>query len=171
MPADTAFTCRQVFTFQTQSTTRTLCQRKINICNYNFMTSYVYAISELKRRIFVQWEQDTIQITEVFGLAWNGFESPTFQMMGGYPILHLPLALAVICACYFGRIWIQLLKLIMAYSDNIWCRKSGPTLAQVMTCFLTAPNHYLNQNWLIIKAGLWLSPDSNFTRNARELNT
>ena len=34
--------------------------------------------------------------------------------------------------------------------DNIWLHRSGSTLAQVMVCCLTAPNHYLNQCWLII---------------------
>ena len=32
--------------------------------------------------------------------------------------------------------------------DAIWCHRSGSTLAQVMTCCLTAPSHYLNQCWL-----------------------
>ena len=35
-------------------------------------------------------------------------------------------------------------------SDAIWWQRSGSTLAQVMTCCLTAPSHYLNQCWLII---------------------
>ena len=34
--------------------------------------------------------------------------------------------------------------------DTIWRQRSGPTLAQVMACCLTAPSHYLNQCWLII---------------------
>ena len=39
-------------------------------------------------------------------------------------------------------------------SDVIWWQRSGSTLAQVMTCCLTAPHHYLNQCWLIIRAGV-----------------
>ena len=35
-------------------------------------------------------------------------------------------------------------------SDTIWRQRSVSTLAQVMACCLTAPNHYLNQCWLII---------------------
>ena len=35
-------------------------------------------------------------------------------------------------------------------SDGIWWHRSGSTLAQVMACCLTAPNHYLDQYWLII---------------------
>ena len=31
----------------------------------------------------------------------------------------------------------------------------GSTLAQVMACCLTAPSHYLNQNWLIINEVHW----------------
>ena len=36
--------------------------------------------------------------------------------------------------------------------DTIWWHRSGSTLAQVMTCYLMALSHYLNQCWLII---LW----------------
>ena len=35
-------------------------------------------------------------------------------------------------------------------SDAIWRHRSRSTLAQVMACCLMAPNHYLNQCWLII---------------------
>ena len=34
--------------------------------------------------------------------------------------------------------------------DAIWHLRTGSTLDQVMACCLTAPNHYLNQCWLII---------------------
>ena len=47
-------------------------------------------------------------------------------------------------------------------SDAIWWHKSGLTLAQVMACCLTAPSHYLNQCWLIIKDGLQHSPEKIF---------
>ena len=40
-------------------------------------------------------------------------------------------------------------------SDTIWRQRSGSTLAQVMTCCLTAPSHYLNQCWLIISEVQW----------------
>ena len=42
-------------------------------------------------------------------------------------------------------------------SDAIWRQRSGSTLAQVMTCCLTAPSHYLNQCWLIISEVQWHS--------------
>ena len=42
-------------------------------------------------------------------------------------------------------------------SDTIWCQRSGSTLVQVMACCLTAPSHYLNQNWLIIREVNWHS--------------
>ena len=35
-------------------------------------------------------------------------------------------------------------------SDAIWWQRSGSTLAQVMTCCLMAPSHYLNQCWLVM---------------------
>ena len=35
-------------------------------------------------------------------------------------------------------------------SGTIWWHRSGSTLAQVMSCCLMAPSHYLNQCWLII---------------------
>ena len=55
-------------------------------------------------------------------------------------------------------------------SDAIWWHKSLSTLAQVMVCCLSAPNHNLNQCWLVIKDVLWHSWESNFTRSAYELN-
>ena len=56
-------------------------------------------------------------------------------------------------------------------SDAIWPHRSGSTLTQVMACCLTAPSHYRNQWWLIIKAVLWHSPEGNFTRSAHELKS
>ena len=37
---------------------------------------------------------------------------------------------------------------ILSPSDAIWCHKSWSALAQVMTCCLTAPSHYLIQSKL-----------------------
>ena len=48
-------------------------------------------------------------------------------------------------------------------NDAIWQLKSGLTLAQVVACCLTAPSHYLNQYWLLIREVLWHSPGRNFT--------
>ena len=42
-------------------------------------------------------------------------------------------------------IWLTHCGLVMPYS----ILRSSSTLVQVMTCCLTAPNHYLNQYWLI----------------------
>ena len=56
--------------------------------------------------------------------------------------------------CSWRKITKQLLYsvthcgLVMSYGD-----RSGPTLAQIMDCCLTAPSHYLSQCWLIIKGG------------------
>ena len=51
-------------------------------------------------------------------------------------------------------------------SDAIWWDRYESTLAQVMACCLTAPNHYLSQCWLLISKIMWHSPDSNVTGNA-----
>ena len=50
-------------------------------------------------------------------------------------------------------------------SDAIWRHRSGSALPQIMACCLTAPNHYLNQCWLIISKVLWLSSEGNFIRD------
>ena len=42
----------------------------------------------------------------------------------------------------------------------------GSTLVQVTACCLTAPSHYLDQCWLLIREVLWLSPKSNFKGTA-----
>ena len=51
--------------------------------------------------------------------------------------------------------------------DAIWWQRSDSTLTQVMACCLTAPSHYLNQCWLLIRKVLWHSPESNFTAGAQ----
>ena len=54
-------------------------------------------------------------------------------------------------------------------SDTLWRHKSGTTLAQVMDCCLAAPNHYLNQCWLLTNEVLWHSPQSNFTASGQAI--
>ena len=54
-------------------------------------------------------------------------------------------------------------------SDATWQHKSESRLAQIMTCCLTSPNHYLSQCWLIISEVLWHSPLSNFTGNTQDI--
>ena len=54
-------------------------------------------------------------------------------------------------------------------SDAIWRHRSGFTLAQVMVCCLTSPNHHLNQYWLISKGVLWHSPQCYFKINTHNL--
>ena len=54
-------------------------------------------------------------------------------------------------------------------SDAIWRYRSGSTLAQVMACCLTAPSHYLNQCWLIIREVFWHSTEGNFTGNVWDI--
>ena len=49
--------------------------------------------------------------------------------------------------------------------DAIWPQRSGSTLAQAMACCLRAPNHYLNQCWLIISKVEWHSSEGKFTRD------
>ena len=44
-------------------------------------------------------------------------------------------------------------------SDSKWRHISGSTLAQVMACCLPAPNHYLNQCWLIFSKVPWHSSE------------
>ena len=57
-------------------------------------------------------------------------------------------------------------------SDAIWrhIAISGSTLAQVMTCCLTAPNHCLKQYWLLISGVRWYSPESNFIASSPATN-
>ena len=55
-------------------------------------------------------------------------------------------------------------------SDAIWWLRAWSTLAQVMACCLTAPNHYLNQCWLIIGKIEWHSSKGKFTRDKSAIN-
>ena len=56
-------------------------------------------------------------------------------------------------------------------SDAIWRQWSWATLAQVMACCLTAPSHYLNQCWLIIRGVLWHSSENSFAGIAQGINS
>ena len=55
-------------------------------------------------------------------------------------------------------------------SDDTWQHWSWTTLAQVMACCLTAPSHYLNQCWLIIRGVLWHSSENSFAGIAQGIN-
>ena len=59
---------------------------------------------------------------------------------------------------------------IIVNSDAIWRHRLGLTLAQAKALYLTAPSHYLNLCWLIMKSDLWHSHQINFIRSAHELN-
>ena len=54
--------------------------------------------------------------------------------------------------------------------NPIWRQRSGSTLAQVMACCLTAPSHYLNQCWLIIRKVQWYSSEDNLTSHISAIN-
>ena len=56
-------------------------------------------------------------------------------------------------------------------SDTIWWQRSVSTLAQVMACCLTAPNHYLIQCWLIqcCPKTVTRSPNATHKRNGRPI--
>ena len=54
-------------------------------------------------------------------------------------------------------------------SDTTQWHRSGSTIAHVRACCLTAPSHYLNQCWLIIRGVLWHSPDGSFTRYGQDI--
>ena len=56
-------------------------------------------------------------------------------------------------------------------SDAIWRQWFWTTLAQVMACCLTAPNHYLNQCWLIIRGVLWHTSESSFAGIAQGIDS
>ena len=56
-------------------------------------------------------------------------------------------------------------------SDAIWRQWSWTTLAQVMACCLTAPSHYLNQCWLIIRGVLLHTSESSFAGIAQGIDS
>ena len=54
--------------------------------------------------------------------------------------------------------------------DAIWWQGTRSTLTQVMACCLTAPNHYLNQCWLIIGEVPWHSSQGIIIRRCEDAN-
>ena len=55
-------------------------------------------------------------------------------------------------------------------SDAIWRWRSWSTLVKVMACCPTAPNHYLNQCWLIISKVPWHSSEDIIIRRFEDTN-
>ena len=115
----------------------------------------------------------------------NRVRSVTFSVLDRlFP--YLPQIITTIRGCVAGggypRRWHRLIYLVLVSkwkkyflnslwpSDAIWQYSSGSPLTQVVPCCLTAPSHYLNQCWLVIKCILWHSPESNFPRSAHEFN-
>ena len=78
---------------------------------------------------------------------------------------------------YFSHIWIKIQNwFVLGFnslrpSDAIWRQWSWTTLAQVMACCLTAPSHYLNQCWLIIRGVLWHTSESSFAGIAQGIDS
>ena len=69
-----------------------------------------------------------------------------------------------------GSLWIDLFQINSLWpSDAILRHISGSTLAQVMAGCMTAPNHCLNQYWLLISKVLGHSHESNFLLVAKPL--
>ena len=65
------------------------------------------------------------------------------------------------------QLWIMAMaqnkKTVWLWSRDVMRQGSGSTPVQVMTCCLTAPNHYMNRCRLIIREVLWHSPECHFT--------
>ena len=70
------------------------------------------------------------------------------------------------------RLWspdiLELFITTVYINRPIWRHGTPSRVVQVIDCFLTAPNHYLNQYWLIITGVSWTSPEGNFIRNAQD---
>ena len=64
----------------------------------------------------------------------------------------------------------MIIWLLLWPSDAIWRQISGSTLAQGMTCCLTAQSHHLNRCWLIISKVEWHSSKGNSTRDTSAIN-
>ena len=77
--------------------------------------------------------------------------------------MHLKLSLAMWQTFCWGFHMLTHCGLVIPY-------RSWSTLAQVTLCCLTAPSHYLNQSWLLIRKVLWHSSESNFTASAQAMH-
>ena len=101
-------------------------------------------------------------------LCWEVFElvdtlhTQKFNSCYSYRILQQGFSKSVILnklTNCFKALW---------HSDIIGWHITGPTSVQAIALCLTAPSHYLNQCWLIIREVLWCSSKVNFTGNAQE---
>ena len=96
--------------------------------------------------------------------CWNGALSISAHMI---QVCHIFLFFFVFSASLIEPIWPFMDSLWPG--DAMWWHGSESALDKVMVCCLTAPSHYLNQCWLIVKGILWHS-NNNLTRSAHELN-
>ena len=103
-----------------------------------------------------------------FELKWQQFCFPCDFKRSGENINPFFLLLVM----YFIRMkmthetYLNLLK----PNATIWWRRSESTLAQVMTCCLTTPSHYVTQYWLINSKGESHSSDGNITSDTSAIS-
>ena len=81
----------------------------------------------------------------------------------------LPVTVSIVC-CVAHEPEVLCLNSLRP-SDAIWRQWFWTTLAQVMACCLTAPSHYLNQCWLIIRGVLWHTSESSFAGIAQGIDS
>ena len=82
-------------------------------------------------------------------IAWTKIEQKNIKP--NWVINPQPVNFSTLIACHnciINSLW---------PSEAIQQQRSGPTLVQVMACYLTPPSHYLNQCWLIISEIQWHS--------------
>ena len=102
------------------------------------------------KRSSVKWAWDQRKL--IFKMISNHNRTGDFVIQWMWLFTH-----ALYLSWYLNSLW---------PSDAIWRHRSGSTLAQIMACSLTAPNHYRNQFWLPISKGFLHSSESHFTATA-----
>ena len=107
---------------------------------HKMITRYVSMIPNSNRR--TQCHRNACQCQNESGKSGRLFIN-RYEMS----VKHVALAAAIVTYC--NSWW---------FINAIWRHRTGPALAQVMACCLTAPSHYLNQCWLIKNEVPWQLP-------------
>ena len=101
-----------------------------------------------------------------FCVMWEGQALPHDTKFGNSRCEIVGRRVIFIWSLIHGSSWSGLIK--VRPGETIWRHRSGLILARVMSCYMTAPSHYLSQCWVLISEALWHWPESALTGSPYE---
>ena len=129
------------------------------------------------RSLYIIWQQKPSANIEQSTVFWcnnktlTGIPSPSASLYVHNQVTCINLQTGHHAMAIYGQVNAMPYMANTAWllTDATWHQRSLSTLAQVMVCCLTAPNHYLNQCWLITNEILWHSFQGNIYLNTQDI--